>query len=599
MGSGIYFPISALVFSLIIIVLFFNKKSIKSFETTIYKYLLLSNFFGLIIELLCTYAAYINATNALLSDIILKSYLVYNVFWVLVLTVYVFYISMKKGDVTKKNSLIQKGAAIVFVISVLLIFILRCDLIIENNFATRYTQGPSVNFTYLISSVCIFLMIVLIVINRHSLTKKYIPIYSFLITIVIGMIIQMNVPGLLIMTYIETVTVTIMFFTIENPDIKMLNVLYKNKELMEQNYEDKYNFLFEITQEARNPLLNIARLCNEIKNEEDIEKIKVGTLAIGNIVKQLDFSINNIMNISTLDVQKLHVVDSKYSLNKLCLNVVTRCKNDIKDDIDFKYSYPNEDIILYGDYMKIRQILYSLILNSSQKTNQGYVNFKVNIIEKYDVCRLIFTITDSGQGIPTEKINEILSATGELSKQELEELEMNEFNVKLCQKVIKIMGGHLMIKSNLGKGTELKLTIDQRVHHNEDNSLLNQYENVINNYKRILLVSQDKRIISRIRNICREKNIRFSSLLYGKDAIDRIKSGRKYDYILISDEMKEMSGLMTLRGMQEIDNFKIPTIVILGNNGEQIKKHYLNDGFSDYLLLNDFEAEINRIIDKY
>mgnify|MGYP003308773182 CR=1 FL=1 len=138
--------------------------------------------------MLCTYAAYISTTIPILSDIILKLYLVYNVFWVLVLTVYVFYISMKKGDVDKKNSIVQKSAAIVFIISILLIFLLRCDLIIENNFATRYTQGPSVNFTYLISSICIVLMILLIIINRHSLTKKYIPIYSFLITIVIGII---------------------------------------------------------------------------------------------------------------------------------------------------------------------------------------------------------------------------------------------------------------------------------------------------------------------------------------------------------------------------------------------------------------------------
>ena len=79
MGSGIYFPISAIAFSILIITVFFIKKPIKSVETKIYKYLLIVNFVGLILELLCTVAAYISNTNFLLSDFILKLYLVYSI----------------------------------------------------------------------------------------------------------------------------------------------------------------------------------------------------------------------------------------------------------------------------------------------------------------------------------------------------------------------------------------------------------------------------------------------------------------------------------------------------------------------------------------
>ena len=79
MGSSIYFPVSALAFSALTTIIFFIKKPIKSIETKIYKYLLISNFCGLIIELLCTYAASIVNVNPFLSDFILKLYLVYNV----------------------------------------------------------------------------------------------------------------------------------------------------------------------------------------------------------------------------------------------------------------------------------------------------------------------------------------------------------------------------------------------------------------------------------------------------------------------------------------------------------------------------------------
>ena len=81
-------------------------------------------------------------------------------------------------------------------------------------------------------------------------------------------------------------------------------------------------------------------------------------------------------------------------------------------------------------------------------------------------------VTDSGPGIEIDKINEILSSTGALDKEEVELLNKKEVDVKLCQKVIKLMGGNLMIKSDLGKGSEFILTIDQRVYHDETKSIL-------------------------------------------------------------------------------------------------------------------------------
>ena len=79
----------------------------------------------------------------------------------------------------------------------------------------------------------------------------------------------------------------------------------------------------------------------------------------------------------------------------------------------------------------------------------------------------------------------------------------------------------------------------------------------------------------------------------------KIKYGKNYAYILISDEMAEMSGLVTLNKMKEIDNFNIPVIVMLDSNKENIKKHYIEDGFNDYILLSDINNEIKRIIEKY
>ena len=161
------------------------------------------------------------------------------------------------------------------------------------------------------------------------------------------------------------------------------------------------------------------------------------------------------------------------------------------------------------------------------------------------------------------------------------------------------MGGNLMIKSNIGEGTEVSLTIDQRVYHEKENSILNQYENAIAHNRKVLIVSQNKDKLGIIEKKLTDNHITYSNLYYGADAIDRIKAGKKFDFILVDDEMKEMSGFMTLKGMQEIEGFKIPVIIMLGKDKENIKDHYLEDGFSDYLLLDTLEPELDRIMEKY
>ena len=249
--------------------------------------------------------------------------------------------------------------------------------------------------------------------------------------------------------------------------------------------------------------------------------------------------------------------------------------------------------------MKIRQILYSLLINSCKNTSVGHINMSVNLIEKYDVARLIFNISDTGTGMSIEQINDILSSTGSLDKQEIENLEKKEYNVKLCQKVVKMMGGNLMIKSNIGEGTDIVLTVDQKVFHEKDNSILTQYENDIASYRKVLVVSQNKEKLNIIKKRLADNKITYSNLYYGADAIDRIKSGKKFDFIIVDDEMAEMTGLMTFKGMKEVKGFNTPVIIMLNKDKEHIKNHYLEDGFSDYLLLDNLDSELNRIIEKY
>ena len=601
MKDNIFFSIVSLFYSIMLIIVYFSKQRIDSDENAIYKRLVLTNFLGLIIEIFPSTLAIrvINNFNPNLAIFILKFILYYFVVWILIFTYYIYVIS-SKDRYKEKNiylSKINKMKKIMYFICIVSIILVTILPLYANNI--NYTYGPSANYVYSLSGVMITFIVFMLIRNfRNIRTKKYTPVFSFIFLGIITMIVQYFNPELTLMIPMETFVTFLMFFTIENPDVKMLNELYKNKEIMESNYEDKYNFLFEITQESRNPLKSIENICSNIEEEKNIKVIKENVKDLSNLAKRLDFTINNVMNVSTLDAQKINIIDKKYNLKKVCEELTKRVSLENKKDIEFKYSIPHNDLYLYGDDMKIKQVLYSLIVNSLEKTNVGYVEFKVNVIEKYDYARVIFMVTDSGPGIEIDKINEILSATGALDKEEVELLNKKEVDVKLCQKVIKLMGGNLMIKSDLGKGSEFILTIDQRVYHDETKSILVGYENVVNNYKKALIVSQDKTLISKIKNILNKNDISYSVLYYGLDAVDKIKSHKKYDFILISDEMKEVSGLSTLKEMQKIKGFSSPCIVMLNESKKGLAKHYIEDGFRDYIIIEDIDI-LNKKLEKY
>ena len=595
---SIVYLITGAIFIALLIIVFFSKKKIESEEIKCFKVLIVANLVEYIAEGILHFIFRVGNIDSILATIISKAYLILILFWGMFFTLYVTVLCFKSNKYIKLRNILRTLIGISFVVGFILIIAL--PEVKFHELDVVYIYGESVDALKVFSFSYILIWVVLVLCSRDKWRNKvYIPIYINVLLLIIGGVVQGMDPSILISSVTTSIVCYTMYFTIENPDIKMLNEMYKNKELMEQNYEDKYNFLFEMTQEARNPLVNINNLSNALRMEDDKEKIKEGLLTMSNLVRQLDFSINDILNISSLDVQKIKVVNNKYELEKLCADLEVRIKPEVNDGVRFTLTMPKQLPVLYGDYMKIRQILYSLLINSCKNTTTGHINMNVDLIEKYDVARLIFNISDTGKGMPIEQINDILSSTGSLDKQEVENLEKKEYNVKLCQKVVKIMGGNLMIKSNLGEGTDIILTVDQKVFHEKDKSILTQYENDIANYRKVLVVSQNKDILSIIKKRLADNNITYSSLYYGADAIDRIRSGKKFDFILVDDEMKEMSGFMTLKGMKEVKGFNIPVIIMLKEDKEHIKDHYLNDGFNDYILIDNLENELNRILEKY
>lgn len=604
MKIGVTVIICSIFYSILLSIVYFSKKRIENNENKIYSILIRLTLIGLFLELFCCFLIPLKDINMIfdiLNIVFNRTFIIYLVTWEFIFTIYMFLISFNKNDSIYK-SLRTKGVKTFIKLLYAIIFI--SALVLPLNYFYDgiyvYSCGAAANLTYLVGGIGLICDIFCLIKNaKNLLNKKFVPLYILIFMMILLFILRKINPGLIIINSTFSFITAIMYFTIENPDMQMISELYRNKELVEQSYEDKSNFLFELTQQVRNPIMNLSKQCKSLENINDVKELKFGIKELNNHIRQLDFIVNDVLDVSTLEAQKVKFVENRYNVNNLYNEIVSKIQALMPKGVEFISTTTKNIPYLYGDSIKLKQILYSILLNSVKKTEKGFIEFHIDTIERYDVCRLLFSIKDSGCGISIDKINEILAVTGEINQDDIKAMEKSEFNMQLCQKIVKLFGGNLMIKSELGKGTEIILSLDQKVVLEEKENLLDKYEYYANVNKQALIISQDKELVKSIKKIFKETNINYSHILYGKDGVDKIKSGKKYDYIIIDDEMNQMSGYTTLKELKQIDKFDIPVIVMLRENKENIKEHYIKDGFTDYILVKDFNKEIDRIINKY
>lgn len=285
-----------------------------------------------------------------------------------------------------------------------------------------------------------------------------------------------------------------------------------------------------------------------------------------------------------MDINEIKVVDTKYNLKRLIEKIKLVNKSKINENLSFRVEMSSLPDYFYGDKTLLSLVINSLLNNAFKYTETGFVELRINGIVKYDMCRLIITIEDSGSGISISKINELLTDKN-ITKKELDRLDTNNLSISLIKKIIKKMGGYFIIKSKVGLGTEVKFVLDQRIINDSNN-------NIINNNK-ILVATSDINLFKSI-NKYLENNYLVEKSLYGQDIIDKIRNKQEYKYILIDDNIDTRS-LPILNKLKTLNN-KIPVIVILDKDTSVIKKQFLKDGFSDYILKSNIDSDIKKLL---
>lgn len=587
----IFFTCACLTFSLMLLIVFKTKKHINNIDNKLFAKVNLATVVSTLIELILEITVKMNLNLSIMS-LLAKLYLVAVTVWFTFFSIYVCYILQFKKS--KYFNLVKTLHYIIIGISTLLY--LAIPISIYNKSGVMYSFGPCVTLLKVFISIYVVTWIILSIINfKYIFKKSYVPILGVYILITANLIAQSIDPSLTLVSFTLTTVIYLMFFTIENPDLKMVNELYKNKNILEQTYVEKSNFLFEITQEVRNPLFDIRKTCEEAKKKKDIKIYQAALDKVEKYTKQLDFIVNDVLNVSTLDSASVKFIDNKYNFNLIFNQVIASVKDSINEKVKFNYHISSDIPPLYGDSIKIKQVITALLRNSIEHTKEGFIDISVNTIERFDAIRLIIEIKDTSKGMPIDVVNDILNTTASLDKTEIELLERNEINMNLCQKIVKLMGGNLLIKSTDKKGTEVILTIDQKL--DDKNNYLGLFEEYVSNEKKVAIVTQNKKLNEFLRKTFNANDIKNTIILNGNYLIDDVKAGKHFDYIILESEMKEINGFTIFQKLNEIENFKTPVILLIED--ESMKKHYLEEGFNDVILIDNVYNDIQDIINKY
>ena len=592
MQMGIASIGTCVLFGVILLIIYFSKKRVNGKETRLYNYLLVLSFIGLIIEILCCITVANQEKFSFLTILVNRIWLLHISNWLFLFTVYIVNISFRK-NIGKMYNHIKKFLLVLYFISVILLLVLPLNYYYENDIV--YSYGASTNYLSFLALCCIIFWVISIVSNRNNIEwKKYIPLFSLIGCVLIALLIRVNNPGFLVISVTLFLTTFIMYFTIENPDMKMVEELEKNRKLIDRNIEEKSNLLFELSHEVREPLKKINEISYNYKNTNNVEKLQESLKEINEKANDMSLLVNDILDISITSRKNMQIYEETYNPEALFKKLVMKFKEENNNRITFSYSIPESmPKELYGDSVKIKQIVNTILTNAFKYTKEGYVDLKVTNINKYDIARLIITVEDTGCGMSIDKVNDILNNNKEFTEEELNNLEKINIGIKLANKLVIEMGGILVIKSEENKGTKITVIIDERIKEEDYNKILEK-GNYLNNTKIAILGNKTKEI-NKIRDILKDYEVK---TFLDKDVLkEQIKKHEKYSLIILFDEM-EPSGLEVLKSLKKKRGFKTPTVILLDKSKESIKEHYIKDGFTDYLLLSNINEEIKKL-DKY
>ena len=593
-------PICAAIFLALLCIVYFSKERLNLIENRLYSVMLVTGLIDsiiIIIERLLVLNGDITTVSSGTKFILQCT----NKLDFLVLIIYTTCAFLYTLLITYPNmkEKIKKLINVTLVLDIIvysIILMSNVDLITNGSIIS--VSGQAIVITYVFGGLYLIISMIMALLNIGKLTKRHIPIISAIFILIILVLIFRSNPYIMIISITIAFVNYLMFFTIENPDIKMIEELTKAKALVEKNNNDKSIFIFNTAQQIRYPLNMIDQRADQILDEDNLDEIKNMAVDIKNAKQRISYVLNGAMDVSTIDAKKIKIVDSKYSLSNLLTELCLKFKSMATEkNLEFRKNI--EEALpetLYGDSIRLKQIISALLLNAIKYTKEGFVELNVNTVITYDVCRLVISVKDSGIGVNAEKLNKIFSQNDDTK---IEDVDSKEMTLDTAKKVVNLIGGTITVRSEKNKGSEFTLIVDQKIASSDD-----KIDNIINEYKKledkikILLVddNEEERILltkklGGISKLTIAKN--------GEECLKRIRNKEKYDVLLIKESMEKLDAYQTIKKAKILE-FVPDKIIVLADNKEEEEKLTINGYNAIFFDTSEqqFIKKLNNIIKK-